>query len=133
MPRRKPADAAPRSKSEVLGQLGAHLRRLRLERAITQEALAERSTLNYKHIGRIESGKAEPGALVLIRLARALRVPVGELFDPITPTNGTGYRVSPLDVESAAEALATLDAIVGRVKSGQAGPMPVRAPRRRRK
>lgn len=133
MPRRKPAADVPRSKSEVLGLLGAHLRRLRLERAITQEALAERSTLNYKHIGRIESGKSEPGALVLIRLARALRVPVGELFEPITPANGSGYRLSPADVETASSALATLGDIVGRVKSGQPSALPLRAPRRRTK
>ena len=45
---------------------------------MTQEALAELASLNYKYIGRVELGKADPGADVLVRLARALRVPVGE-------------------------------------------------------
>src|SRR6476659_4691916 len=92
--RRKAADT-PRPRPAVLRPLGAQLRRLRLERKLSQERLAELAGLNYKYIGRIELAKADPGADVLVRLARALSVPVGELFETITPADGAAYRFSP--------------------------------------
>ncbi len=131
MPRR-PAAPGPRSASDILKLLGAQLRRLRLERGITQGTLSRRSGYNYKHIGRIELAKAEPGAVALVRLARAMHVSVGELFETITPSNASGYRVSPADVEAVHEALASVDEIMGRVTTGRPGPLRKRAPRARR-
>jgi len=99
---------------------------------MTQETLAELSRLNYKYIGRIELGKADPGADVLVRLARALAVPVGELFETITPARD-GPPVLPLDeVGSVTSALQTLTAALERLLSGQPRRPPLRAPRRRR-
>jgi transcriptional regulator with XRE-family HTH domain len=117
----------------VLRPLGSQLRRLRLERKLSQEGLAELAGLNYKYIGRIELAKADPGADVLVRLARALGVPVGELFETITPTDSTAYRVSPADVESATEALAALRTVLDRMITRQPRPIPARAPRRARR
>ena len=128
MPRRKSA-AATRPHRGVLRTLGVQLRRLRLERGLSQEALAELADLNYKHIGKIELGKSDPGADVLVRLARALRVPVGELFATITPTSAVGPRLSPADTQSVRTALATLTTVLERVLAGQPGPLPSRAPR----
>jgi transcriptional regulator with XRE-family HTH domain len=116
----------------VLRLLGAQLRRLRLERELSQERLAELAGLNYKYLGRIELAKADPGADVLVRLARALRVPVGELFETITPTDASAYRFSPADVESVTVALATLTSVVNRMFAQQPRPVPTRAPRRPR-
>ena len=77
---------------------------------MTQETLAELASLNYKYIGRIELGKADPGADVLVRLARALQISVGELFDTITPTQGLSPTL-PLDkVEAVRSALQMLQA-----------------------
>jgi transcriptional regulator with XRE-family HTH domain len=109
------------------------LRRLRLERDLSQERLAERSGLNYKYIGRVELGKADPGADVLVRLARGLSVAVGELFETITPSAATPYRVSPADVEAISAALTALTAVVDRVLARQPRPLPARASRRRRR
>jgi len=96
---------------------------------MTQEALAELASLNYKYIGRVELGKADPGADVLVRLARALRVPVGELFETITPS---GARPSlPLDdVDRVAAALQALTGAIERLVSPESRPPAVRAPRR---
>ena len=113
----------------MLRTLGVQLRRLRLERGLSQEALAELADLNYKHIGKIELGKSDPGADVLVRLARALRVPVGELFATITPTSAVGPRLSPADTQSVRTALTTLTTVLERVLAGQPGPLPSRAPR----
>src|ERR1700745_2436330 len=98
--RRKPASKKPRPRPAVLRPLGAQLRHLRLERNMSQEALAELAGLSYKYLGRIELAKADPGADVLVRLARALSVPVGELFQTITPVEAIPYRLLPSDVDS---------------------------------
>ena len=117
----------------MLRPLGAQLRRLRLERKMSQESLAEIAGLNYKYIGRIELAKADPGADVLVRLARALAVPVGELFETITPTDASAFRFGPTDVESVAAALTALTTAVDRVFTRQPRPLPARAPRRSRR
>src|SRR5947207_1346503 len=131
--RRKPTGQTPPSRPAVLRPLGAQLRRLRLERKMSQESLAEIAGLNYKYIGRIELAKADPGADVLVRLARALAVPVGELFETITPTDASAFRFGPTDVESVAAALTALTTAVDRVFTRQPRPLPARAPRRSRR
>lgn len=86
---------------------------------MTQEALAELASLNYKYVGRVELGKADPGADVLVRLARALSVPVGELFETITPA-GTGPRWLPLmDVENVTATLQALTSAVEHLLANQ--------------
>jgi transcriptional regulator with XRE-family HTH domain len=122
-------EALPRPRPAILRPLGAQLRRLRLERKWSQMYLAERAGLNYKYIGRVELAKADPGADVLVRLARALSVPVGELFETITPSDTVPYRLLPPDVEALPTALAALKAIVDRVLARAPYPVTKRAPR----
>jgi len=102
---------------------------------MSQERLAEAAGLTYKYLGRIELAKADPGADVLVRLARALAVPVGELFETITPsdtvTPSNTRSVSTADAESLSAALSTLTTAVERVLA-QSLPLPQRAPRRTR-
>ena len=100
---------------------------------MTQETLAELASLNYKYIGRVELGKADPGADVLVRLARALRVSVGELFDTITPaaTSGPAWP-PPGEAEDLAAALQALTIAVERLLSPKPRPFTSRAPRRTR-
>jgi transcriptional regulator with XRE-family HTH domain len=128
--RRKPTVGKRRADPVILRSLGQQLRRLRLEREMSQEALAELSGLNYKHIGRIELGKTEPGTDVLVRLARALSVPVGELFETITPGNAPPPPVRVTEVEDVSAALATLTEAVNRLRASRPRPLPARAPRR---
>lgn len=98
---------------------------------MTQETLAELASLNYKYIGRVELGKADPGADVLVRLARALGVPVGELFETITPSSARPPSL-PLDhVEDVRAALQALAAVIERLLSHEPRPPSARAPRRR--
>lgn len=128
-----PSDRKPRARPAILRPLGAQLRRLRLERRLSQERLAELSGLGYKYIGQVELAKQEPGADALVRLARGLSVPVGELFDTITPARHAAYRLSPPDLEALAVALGTITAILDRVRAGQPAPQPSRAPRASRR
>ena len=114
----------------MLRPLGAQLRRLRLDRQMTQETLAELAGLNYKYIGRIELGKADPGADVLVRLARALGISVGELFDTITPARGVPPAL-PLDqVDAVTSALQRLTAAIEQLLSNRPRRPSIRAPRR---
>jgi transcriptional regulator with XRE-family HTH domain len=137
VPRRKAVTRAGparkgRPKSAALKQLGAQVRRLRLERNLSLERLAELANVNEKYLGRVELSKADPGAAVLVRLARALVVPVGEIFDPITPMNAAPYRLSPADVDAVSSALATLSTVVDGILARQPRPVPRRARRRSR-
>jgi len=116
-----------------LRPLGAQLRRLRLERDLSQERLAELARLNSKYLGRVELAKSEPGADVLVRLARALAVSVGELFATITPSEATSSRISPGDIADLSAALATLTKVMDRVLAHQPRPLPQRASRRSRR
>jgi transcriptional regulator with XRE-family HTH domain len=106
---------------------------------MSQERVAEKASLNYKYVGRLEMGKADPGADVLVRLARALAVPVGELFETITPgntptdTDTNFYRLAAADAELMSTAIATLTAAVERILARQPRPLPPRAPRRARR
>jgi transcriptional regulator with XRE-family HTH domain len=97
---------------------------------MTQEALAELASLNYKYIGRVELGKADPGADVLVRLARALRVPVGELFETITPSGTAAVWPPPGEADDVASALHALTTAVERLVSPRPRPPGSRAPRR---
>jgi transcriptional regulator with XRE-family HTH domain len=129
--RRKPsAVRKPRPRPAVLRPLGAQLRRLRLERDLSQEALAELAGLSYKYLGRIELAKADPGADVLVRLARALSVSVGELFQTITPVEAIPYRLLPGDADRITVTLTTLTTVVDQILGRQPRPLLGRAPRR---
>lgn len=105
MPRRKSLAKKKKKKAlrpiPLLRPLGAQIRRLRLERDLAQEVLAERAGCSYKYLGKIEKATASPTAVKLIRLARALGVTVGELFEAITPTGGAVTDMPPPPRERA--------------------------------
>ena len=138
MPRRRSGVQPQKggAKAEVVRLLGAQLRRLREDRQLTQEELAELAGLNYKYVGRIELGKSDPGAYVLVRLAAALRVPIGELFETVPAIragDSTTHRLSPADAESLVDAVAGLTGLVNRILSRKPGSLPTRPPRRARR
>jgi transcriptional regulator with XRE-family HTH domain len=60
--------------------MAANVRRLRVERKLTQEELADRAGISTRYLGSIERGSTAATVVVLGRLARALRVDPRELI-----------------------------------------------------
>ncbi len=69
---------------EELRLLGRRIRELREQRGFSQEGFAEEIELDRAYYGGVERGERNVAALNLIRIARGLEVPVGELFLPPT-------------------------------------------------
>jgi transcriptional regulator with XRE-family HTH domain len=68
---------------EPLDVFAANVRRLRQERGLTQERLAELADLHMTDIARIETQGRDPGVKIVAKIARGLDVPAGRLFDGI--------------------------------------------------
>ncbi len=62
-------------------QFGMRLRFLRIQQQMTQEQLAAAANISVDFLSLIERGKNSPSFANLEKLARALKVPVQELFD----------------------------------------------------
>jgi transcriptional regulator with XRE-family HTH domain len=60
--------------------VGKHIKKLRQERGVSQEGLAEKISMNPKYLSSIERGKANPTLDTFIRIADALEVDLPELF-----------------------------------------------------
>lgn len=56
------------------------MRELRLDGELTQEQAAERARLDTKHWQDIEGGKTNPTLATLVGIAKALDVPIADLF-----------------------------------------------------
>lgn len=59
---------------------GERIRALRQQRNLNQEQLAELANLNRVTIAKYESGRVEPGAQALARIADAMDVTVDEIL-----------------------------------------------------
>jgi transcriptional regulator with XRE-family HTH domain len=59
----------------------ARLKTLRAGREMTQEALAERAGISRTYIARLELGQQDPTLGTLRKLAKALKVKVGDLVE----------------------------------------------------
>jgi transcriptional regulator with XRE-family HTH domain len=66
-----------------LSALGLNLRRLREAKELTQERLGERAELDPTYISGIERGVRNPSVLSLVRVAKALKVPLTELCEGV--------------------------------------------------
>ncbi len=64
-----------------MGNLGTNLRAARKHLKLTQEELAARSGVQAGEISRIERGKRDPQVSTVEKLAAAVELPPGRLFD----------------------------------------------------
>jgi len=62
-----------------MAALGAAVKRLRLERELTQERLADLADLDYTTVANLELGSGNPTLGMLFRVADALGIRMGDL------------------------------------------------------
>jgi len=75
-----PRKATHKTKDPEMVLLGARLRAMRLERSLTQEALADAAGLHWTYIGQIERGERNLTAKNVLRLERGLAISPGSWF-----------------------------------------------------
>lgn len=69
------------SKDEYLLRLGEHISAIRKSKNLTLRELAERCTLDFSGIGKIEKGKKNISVMTLVELASGLGVQPKKLLD----------------------------------------------------
>lgn len=63
--------------------IGRNFARLRKEKGLTQEAVAERSGFSQSYIGWLERGQRNPTAISLWMLAQAVEAMPADLVQPV--------------------------------------------------
>lgn len=66
---------------EGLQLLAKRLKEIRFEKGISQEELAYRSEITLSQIARIETVRINPTISTIFKIARALEVPLSDLFN----------------------------------------------------
>lgn len=79
MPHR-PREQAPDEFGTEIRRLGTQIRLLRTVRGLTLEAASERTSIDWKHLQKIEAGSVNPTVLTLVRIATGYKVPLWVLF-----------------------------------------------------
>jgi transcriptional regulator with XRE-family HTH domain len=75
-----PRPARQPARDPALKRLGERVRALRHERHISQEALADSAGIARSYMSGIERGVRNCSVLHILRIAKALKVSVGDLF-----------------------------------------------------
>jgi transcriptional regulator with XRE-family HTH domain len=91
---------------ELRRLVGANIRAMRKKTSLTQEQVAERAAMSYKHLGEIERGAVNASLDSLLSIADALNVEVVRLF-----LKGEPRMLSEADLDKIKSSLATLSDI----------------------
>lgn len=88
-PTRKRAGKAPprpesEARDEVVASVAKNVRRARLERSLSLDALAHRCGISRSMLSQIENQRSTPSVTVLYSIARGLGVPFASLVEPQT-------------------------------------------------
>jgi transcriptional regulator with XRE-family HTH domain len=71
------------SRHRALDLFGQNVRKHRTEKGFSQEALAEKADLDPTYISGIERGVRNPSLLSIVRIAKALGMNSGSLFEGV--------------------------------------------------
>lgn len=64
---------------DILKAFAAHLKKLRKQKGLTQELLADQAGLDLSHIAKMETCKRNPRLSTLVAIAYAMNIPLSEL------------------------------------------------------
>ena len=81
MAERRKKDNNSKESIDLDRAIGPNVRRWREQRGLSQEELAEAADIHRTQVGLVERGEREPGAGNIARLAGALGIPPGALFE----------------------------------------------------
>jgi transcriptional regulator with XRE-family HTH domain len=70
-------------KKTILVKFGKKIREVRVERGLSQEALADIANVHRTYIGMVERAEKNITLLNIQKLAKALKIDIKELFDEI--------------------------------------------------
>lgn len=73
-------DVQHKEEEIFLFQLGKRLRKIRVERGLSQEDLANDSDIPINQIGRIERAQINTTLLTIFKIAKALDIDIKEFF-----------------------------------------------------
>jgi transcriptional regulator with XRE-family HTH domain len=62
-------------------QIGLQMRAARKSKGMTQSEVSQKASLDQAYISRLENGTAEGSAAQILRIARAIGVPIAQLYD----------------------------------------------------
>jgi transcriptional regulator with XRE-family HTH domain len=65
---------------DLRDRVGSNIQRLRREKKLSQEELADRAGIHQTYLSGVEGGKRNPSVLVLDRISKALGVDAMDLF-----------------------------------------------------
>ena len=85
----------------VLNSVSESLRRVRQERGLTLEELAQRSGVSIGMLSQLERGVGNPSLRTLVKIAKGLGVPMGYFLSGISPEilQGLNLATSPSEIE----------------------------------
>jgi transcriptional regulator with XRE-family HTH domain len=72
------------SPRDVLANVGARVREIRLSRGWTQDVCAEHLKMDVRLLRRVDGGKLNVTVFTLVRIAQRLGVPIASLFEAST-------------------------------------------------
>lgn len=91
---------------DIKKMIGDRLKELRTRKDVTQEQLAEKVEINTKYLSSIERGKENPTLDIFIRIAKALDVDIGDIFNQ-------------LEIEDPAKRLSAINALLAQASKEQ--------------
>jgi len=65
---------------DLRDRVGSNIQRLRREKKLSQEELADRAGIHQTYLSGVEGGERNPSVLVLDRISKALGVDAMDLF-----------------------------------------------------
>lgn len=66
--------------SKVIGDIGNRVRKIRMQRKLTQRELAEKVMVSSSSITRLEKGQTMVSVFTIIEIAKVLEVPISDIL-----------------------------------------------------